>query len=102
MSKKGIFFKCNNDHKNIYKIFFSEDNKIYLETKGSYVEAKTALDELNKHPIMVKRMPGMKEKKAMMEKMVSMDYKDAANFYADYQKSKGREGKLFKGDFNDK
>ena len=99
---KGIFFKCNNDHKKTYSIFFSEDNKIYLETNGSYVEARTALEELNKHPILVKRMPGMTEKKQMMEKMVAMNYKDAANFYADYQKSKGREGKLFNGEFNDK
>jgi len=97
---KCLIFKYNGKNNKEYSIFFCVDNKIYLESNGSYVEAKTALEELNKHPVLVKRMPGMTEKKEMMEKMVAMKYKDAAKFYAEYQKSKGREGKLFNGEFN--
>lgn len=100
---KCITFKCNNNHKNIYTIHFCIDNNFHLETKKGCVECHAVLKDLNELPVCVlKRIPQMMEKKELMEKMTSMNYKEAANFYYDYQKSKDREGKLFEGEFNDK
>jgi hypothetical protein len=97
-----IIFKCNNDHKNKYTIYFCKNNKFYLQTKGGYVEVKQALEEVAKYPVMMNRIPGMTEKIELMKQMAVMNYKEASEFYYDYQKSKAREGKLFEGDFNGK
>jgi hypothetical protein len=77
-------------------LVFCPDGKVYFKNPvGGYIEARDILKS-------IKFVPKMSEKKQMLEKMLSMDYKKAAEFHLKNQKSKGRKGKLFEGEFNDK
>jgi hypothetical protein len=99
---KAIVYKYVGMYNKEHTMFFCEDGKIYIENDGLYVEARDALVELNKKAKLIQRIPGLVERKKMIEKLLTMKYNEAAKFHYDYQKSKGREGKLFDGEFNDK
>jgi hypothetical protein len=99
---KAIIYKYTGMYNKDHCIFFCEDGHIYFESNGLYVDAKDALAELNKKAKLIKRMPGLVERKKMIENLLSMKYDEAAKYHLKYQKSKGREGKLFEGEFNDK
>jgi len=98
---KCIIFKCKNDHKNKYTIYFCVDNNFYMSTSIGYAELHQSLKDVKNSKI-AKRIPKMKERIELMEKLASMNYKEASKFYFDYQKSKNREGTLLNGEFNAK
>ena len=80
-------------------MIFCEDGRIYFENKGTYVDAKDALKAIKSYK-MYKIMPGMIERKAMIEKYLSMKYDEAAKLHCKNQTSKGRKGKIYEGEFN--
>lgn len=88
----------------IYKDDLSEavfciDGRIFFKSNNSryYVEAKEILKSLN-----LIKTKGIKERKEQINKLLSMKYEEAAKEHLNNQVSKGREGKLFEGEFNDK
>jgi len=91
---KAIIYK---DDKS--QVAFCEDGRIYFKSENSrfYIEAKEILKSLD-----AIKTKGITERKELLNKLISMNYQEAAKFHLENQKSKGRKGKLFEGEYNDK
>lgn len=91
---KAIIYKDENS-----SAVFCIDGKIYFKSLNSrfYVEAHEILNSLK-----LIKTKGVVERKAQVEKLLTLSYKEAAKLHLENQKAKGREGKLFEGEFNDK
>ena len=75
-------------------LVFTEGNKIYFLTPtGSYIEARDLLVQLKGNML--------KDKKHLIELLLSMDYKEASRYHLRIMNAKNRKGKLFEGDFNE-
>jgi len=82
---------------------FCIDGRIYFKGNNSrhFVEARVMLESLS----LINTKP-IKEKKASVEKLLTMNYKDAARLHLANQMSKDavaskRRGKLNEGEYND-
>lgn len=78
---------------------FCVDGKIYFKSMNSrfYVEAREVLKSLS-----LIKTKGIMERKAQIEKLLTLSYKEGAQLHLQEQLKKGRKGKLFEGEFNDK
>lgn len=81
-------------------IVFCEGNKIYFKTPtGSYIESRDMIKQLDGHNFIRNKF---KDKINEINKLLSLDdYKVAAKFYFNTNKARGRDGKLFEGEFNE-
>jgi phosphoheptose isomerase len=75
-------------------LVFTEGNKIYFLTPtGSYVEARDLISGLTGNIL--------KDKKQLIELLLSMDYKEASRHHMRIMNAKNRKGKLCEGEFNE-
>ena len=91
---KAIIYKDDQS-----EVAFCYDGTIHFKNNNSrfYVEAREILKSLS-----LIKTKGILERKVHLERLLIMDYKDAAKLHLLTQKAKGRKGKLFEGEYNDK
>jgi hypothetical protein len=91
---KAIIYKDDQS-----EAIFCVDGGIYFKSLNSrfYVEAREVLSSLK-----LIKTKGITERKIQIEKLLTLSYKDAAKYHLENQKSKGRKGKLYAGEYNDK
>ena len=89
------------------QMFFCVNGRIFIESKGSYVDAKEVLRVTKGKTIQflqggktIKFLQGLKERQKQIEKLLSLGYKEASKLHLKNQLEKGRKGKLFEGEFN--